>query len=111
MIHDWLITESLNLPNDVANELRQTLLVGVDVDAVVLQGDVSELILKTAEKRRVNLIVLTSHARGAISRVTFGSVSEKLVRSAPVPACLVRSQPRTSTTSGQEFSANLARTA
>lgn len=90
MIHDWIMSEARKLLNDVADELRQTPLVDVDVDTVVLYGDVSEIILQTAEKRRVDLIVMTSHARGTIGRAAFGSVADRVSRTSTIPVVITR---------------------
>jgi nucleotide-binding universal stress UspA family protein len=40
----------------------------------------------------VDLVTMTTHGRGGLSRLMFGSVAESLVRVAPVPVLLVRGQ-------------------
>jgi nucleotide-binding universal stress UspA family protein len=67
-----------------ANRLRRA---GLDVSEQVLDGQAAEAIVARAEP--TGLIVMTSHGRGGLKRWLLGSVAEKLVREAPVPAVLV----------------------
>jgi nucleotide-binding universal stress UspA family protein len=47
-------------------------------------------IIRTARDEQVDLIVVGTHGRGAISHMLLGSVAEKLVRKAPCPVLTVR---------------------
>jgi len=78
----------------------QTYLDGVvhrlkDADCVVcdvmeeVEG-ISESICADVVKTGVDLIVMTSHGRGAVARFWLGSIADKLVRTAPVPVLLAR---------------------
>jgi nucleotide-binding universal stress UspA family protein len=51
---------------------------------------VCESICADAAKQGVDLIVLSSHGRGAVARFWLGSIADKLVRTAPVPVLLAR---------------------
>jgi len=46
-----------------------------------------------AQLNGVELIAMTTHGRGGLARLIFGSVAESLVRMAPVPVLLVRGEP------------------
>ncbi|RMG59407.1 MAG: universal stress protein [Deltaproteobacteria bacterium] len=59
-------------------------------DVLLEMGNPPEVIIETAEKKRVSLIVMASHGRTGIERVLFGSVAEKVVRLAPCPVFTVR---------------------
>jgi universal stress protein A len=50
----------------------------------------SKAICEFAEKKSIDLIVLTTHGRTGVSQVLMGSVAEKVVRSAPCPVLVVR---------------------
>ncbi|MBI4611611.1 MAG: universal stress protein [Candidatus Rokubacteria bacterium] len=50
-------------------------------------------IAEAAARNRVDLITMTTHGRGGLSRLLLGSVAESLVRQAPAPVLLVRGQP------------------
>lgn len=60
---------------------------GVQASAVVCTeaGDVADLLVKTAEEKKVDLIVLMSHGRKGLERLLLGSVSEAVVRKTTLP--------------------------
>lgn len=64
----------------------------VPVKAVVLNGPTAESLQEHAQATGVDLIVMTTHGRGALSRFWLGSVADELVRRAPMPLLLVRPQ-------------------
>jgi nucleotide-binding universal stress UspA family protein len=51
---------------------------------------VCDLILKEATSARVGLIVMGTHGRRGLSRLTLGSDAELVLRESPVPVLLVR---------------------
>ena len=63
---------------------------GVRVGTDVLGGSIDECLCEYARRTDCDLIVLTSHGRGALARVWLGSVTDKLVRTAPCPVLTVR---------------------
>jgi nucleotide-binding universal stress UspA family protein len=56
----------------------------------VVGGDPAEQIVRLAAEREVELIAMTTHGRGALGRWVFGSVADRVARSATVPVLLVR---------------------
>ncbi|MCG6877788.1 MAG: universal stress protein [Deltaproteobacteria bacterium] len=57
----------------------------------VALGDPAEEILKTADKENVDMIIMASHGRkGSFG---FGSVSEKVVKNAPIPVVTIPVTP------------------
>jgi nucleotide-binding universal stress UspA family protein len=52
----------------------------------------AQAILEAAAERQVSLICMASHGRGPLGRMLLGSVTDKVVRGAPVPV-LVRVSP------------------
>jgi nucleotide-binding universal stress UspA family protein len=56
----------------------------------VTAGDPAAEILRLAEERDADLIVLASHGRGTVGRAVFGSVADRVVRSSSVPVMIVR---------------------
>ena len=63
---------------------------GVQCDTVVLFGKPFVEILKHAKERNVDLIVMATHGRGAISHLLMGSTAEKVVRKASCPVMTVK---------------------
>jgi nucleotide-binding universal stress UspA family protein len=63
---------------------------GVTVVTELLDGAVSASIAAYAAEVGIDLIVMTTHGRGGISRAWVGSVADALVRRASVPVLLLR---------------------
>jgi nucleotide-binding universal stress UspA family protein len=63
---------------------------GIDTLRLVEKGDPVEEILKTARFHEADLIAMTTHGRSGIGRLVTGSVTEQVLRRAPVPLLVVR---------------------
>lgn len=59
----------------------------------VASGDPAEEILEAISRHRIDLVAMTTHGRGALGRVAFGSVADRVSRESPVPVLLVRAYP------------------
>ena len=53
-------------------------------------GDPADTIIDMAREVKADLIVMTTHGHGAIKRVLFGSVADRVVRYSPVPVLVMR---------------------
>jgi nucleotide-binding universal stress UspA family protein len=62
----------------------------IPIDVALLDGPVAAALGDHARAAGVDLIVMSTHGRGALGRVWLGSVAAALVRQAPVPILLVR---------------------
>ena len=62
------------------------------VELVVREGPAAEDILRVAEEKNVDLIVMATHGRSGVRRLVLGSVTEKVVRAAACPVLAVRSE-------------------
>ena len=62
----------------------------VEIDTDVAVGEDASTIVEYAEDHDVDLIIMGSHGRSLPARVLLGSVSETVVRRAPVPVMIVR---------------------
>lgn len=63
---------------------------GLEATSEVRQGRIADEILNAAAEQRSDLIVMSTHGRGGISRLFFGSVAEKVLHESPLPLLLVR---------------------
>jgi nucleotide-binding universal stress UspA family protein len=63
---------------------------GAGLKAEVIMGKPADAIADYAEKNGVDLIVIATHGRSGISRWVYGSVADKVLRSACVPVLMVR---------------------
>lgn len=65
--------------------------IGADTSIVELtHGRISEAIIDEAARTGCDLIVMGSHGRRGVARMTLGSCAEQVLRSASVPVLLVR---------------------
>ncbi len=56
----------------------------------VLEGDVASAIVDTARTEQTDLIIMSTHGYSGLTRWVLGSVTEKVLRSAPCPVMAVR---------------------
>lgn len=63
---------------------------GVGARTVLLTGGVADSLVDWAEKNNVDLIVIATHGRSAVSRWVWGSVADRILRSACVPVLMIR---------------------
>lgn len=61
----------------------------VHVTGKVLSGDVAEEILTYAMKKKVHLIVMGTHGYKGLERIMFGSVADKVVKTACCPVMTI----------------------
>ena len=69
---------------------------GVEAEAEILEGDPADGILALARTRDVDLVVVGSRGRGAVSAALLGSVSHAVVNGADRPVLVVRKPKGTS---------------
>ena len=63
-------------------------------EAEVARGQPADAIVRFAQERDVDLIVMGTHGRSGLQHALLGSVAEKVVRQAPCPVLTVRSKRR-----------------
>ena len=63
---------------------------GTTVKVQVSLGDPTEEIVKIAEEINVDLIAMSTHGRSGLSRLAFGSITEKVLRLGTKPVLTVR---------------------
>jgi nucleotide-binding universal stress UspA family protein len=67
----------------------------LDVVAVVTRAsNIAHAITEYARDHGIDLVIVGTHGRGAVSRFLMGSVAERVVRSAPCPVLTVRAHAR-----------------
>mgnify|MGYP005770177901 CR=1 FL=1 len=81
-------------PNETVQKSMNAILVekfaGMDVTGVMLVGRPSEELVKLAEEKGADLIVMGTHGRAGFDRLLFGSVAHEVVRAAPCPVMTIR---------------------
>jgi len=63
---------------------------GITVKTKVATGKAAEEIVKAADELKADLIAMSTHGRSGLSRLTFGSVTDKVLRTGNVPVLVVR---------------------
>ncbi len=63
---------------------------GLRTRAVIVIGDVPEMIVQVAEQEKTAMIVIPPYGQSGVRRLIFGSVAEKVVRYAVCPVLSVR---------------------
>ena len=63
---------------------------GAVIQSEVIFGKAAESIAEYATKNQVDLIAIASHGRSGVSRWVWGSVADRVLRSACVPVLVVR---------------------
>lgn len=79
--------QGLEILNEAAKELEND---GVKVEKELLEGPMAEAILRTAEVREADLIILGARGRSSFEGLLLGSVSQKVIQHAACPVLVVR---------------------
>jgi nucleotide-binding universal stress UspA family protein len=87
-----------NLLRDQENEAKRYLkemcakleLDEARVAYLVREGDVTQVILETAQDQQADLIAMSTHGRSGAMRWLLGSVTDRIVRHSPIPVLAIR---------------------
>jgi nucleotide-binding universal stress UspA family protein len=79
--------DALGYLGSVASSIGET---GLTVDYEAPEGEPAPMIVQRATELGVDLIAMTTIGRTGIARVIFGSVADKILKTAPCPILLVR---------------------
>jgi nucleotide-binding universal stress UspA family protein len=60
------------------------------VDTLVADADATEAILEEAQREPGTLVVMSTHGRGGLGRLVFGSVAQAVLERSHVPLLLIR---------------------
>jgi universal stress protein A len=55
----------------------------------------NEILARIEEDPGIDLVVMATHGRGGVARFVMGSVTDKIIRSAPCPVVTIREHPHT----------------
>ncbi|ESP87877.1 universal stress protein [Candidatus Halobonum tyrrellensis] len=73
----------------VADAERRVEAAGLDAVTAVREGSPADAIREYAEEAGVDCVVMSTHGRSGVERYLIGSVTEKVVRTSPVPVLAV----------------------
>jgi len=69
--------------------LAENLKPGISYEQKILQGDVAETLVEYAASNDISLIIMTTHGYKGLEKVLFGSVAERVVKTAPCPVLTI----------------------
>ena len=84
------VSAILDGAKDKMDEFLETKLSGVKASGRVEVGYAAELIVDAAETEEADMILMGTHGRKGIDRILFGSVAEKVIKTAKIPVMTIR---------------------
>lgn len=88
---DKIVERHVNRGRELADAAMQALQSrDISAETEVLEGPPADAILRVADTRDVDLIVMGSRGRGAMTSLLLGSVSHRVLAHADVPVLIVR---------------------
>lgn len=86
-----LENDSIDVARKYLDQLVQRLKdIGITAQSEVLHGHVIDELTDYADKNGVDLIIIATHGRSGVSRWVWGSIADRILRSAGVPVLMVR---------------------
>lgn len=82
------------LRDDVEDVLADPLLVGLDVEPVIIEGEPALEIGRAAREFEIDLVTVVSHGRKGLSRALWGSTAEEIIAESPCPVLTIRPPQR-----------------
>jgi nucleotide-binding universal stress UspA family protein len=86
------VNEIITGAEETMNKFIQENLSQIKATGHVLSGYAAEEILNFVEQNQIDMIVMGTHGRKGIDRILFGSVAERVVKSASIPVLTLRPQ-------------------
>jgi len=85
-----LETQTTRAKESLARFVGEHVPEGTEVETHIVHGVAHLEIVRVAEERDVDLIVMATHGRGFMAHALFGSTTERVVRKAPCPVLTIR---------------------
>ncbi len=87
---DWLKRREKNIRLQMLKNHKKAQEKGLQVESVILRGvNAADVILEYLENHSHDLIIMGTHGRTGLKHILLGSISEKVVRLAPIPVLTI----------------------
>ena len=86
-MYDGIRSEAMQYLQRTSAPLKQA---GLNVTLEMRDGPIADTILECAERFQADLIAMSTHGRGGMTRWLLGSVADRVVRGGKVPVLLIR---------------------
>lgn len=63
---------------------------GIRAKSIVASGKAAEVIVDLVDREKVDLVMIATHGRSGVSRLVWGSVADRIIRSVRVPLLVIR---------------------
>lgn len=87
---DDFVTGIVKGASETMDSFLKEYFTGVPVEGRVVTGYAAEAIVSAAEETGADIIVLGTHGRKGIDKILFGSVAEKVIKTATIPVLSMR---------------------
>jgi nucleotide-binding universal stress UspA family protein len=91
---DDFVTGIVSGASETMDSFLKEYFAGVTVEGRVVTGYAAEEIVRAAEETCADIIVLGTHGRKGIDKILFGSVAEKVIKTAAVPVLSMRPEDK-----------------
>jgi len=71
---------------------------GINVKTKIVSGKAADEIAKAADELKADLVAMSTHGRSGLSRLTFGSITDKVLKTTSIPVLVVRAPKETMNT-------------
>ncbi len=75
--------------------VKKEIKAGMSVQELVLEGEPTEAILKTVQKEKIDLLIMTAHEEGRLEHFLFGQSNDEITRRMPCTVLLVKEHLKT----------------
>ena len=86
----------------LAEQAQQLAARGLEVEALNVDADPKDAILQEAHRQPDTVVVMTSHGRGGLQRLVFGSVAQEVIQRCHAPVLVIRASSGATTSGGHD---------
>jgi nucleotide-binding universal stress UspA family protein len=90
LIHTEMEKDARTYHDEIAGRLRRA---GIKTRSVILRGKPAETLIEYVHNNGIDLVVMATHGRSGLTKLFWGSITEKVIRAINVPVMLIKAGP------------------